>query len=318
MDATNTSSAASWHNDGHGGVGRRCARVALEVLLPRAAESTPRYRPTCRSIRALAAIQLTSKSKSRKERHESPIPAGSRHPAARTTHGRVRRGEHPLAAHRRPGIRPERSQARPLACRPRPRGRVARPFSSSAALRGRGGSFGTNEVGGAPLLAGCGGPDAAGILPLGPLPGRYGAQRAHQPRLPGRDLAGSRALDPGSRTHTGTPREGGSEIGSSRPGGRQLPAGCFEPGSKVAFRPPGHQFQSPRMRMVAGTSRTLITVASTKTATASPRPTAFVRTMPVKAKAPVTTMIIAAADVMIPAVATSPLATLAVFESPFS
>src|ERR671916_765190 len=37
---------------------------------------------------------------------------------------------------------------------------------------------------------------------------------------------------------------------------------------KVALRPPGHQFQSPRMRMVAGTSRIRIIVASTNTTTA--------------------------------------------------
>ena len=39
---------------------------------------------------------------------------------------------------------------------------------------------------------------------------------------------------------------------------------------------------------------------------------------PVKAKAPVTTIMIAAAEVIMPAVATRPLATLAVLESPFS
>ncbi len=92
----------------------------------------------------------------------------------------------------------------------------------------------------------------------------------------------------------------------------------FVSGLNVLLRPPGHQFQSPRMRMVAGTRRTRMIVASTNMATASPSPTAFVRIMPVKAKAPVTTMMIAAAEVMIPAVATSPLATLAVLESPFS
>ncbi len=70
--------------------------------------------------------------------------------------------------------------------------------------------------------------------------------------------------------------------------------------------------------MVAGTRRMRMIVASTKTATARPRPTALVRMMPVKAKAPVTTMMIAAADVIIPAVATRPLETLAVLESPFS
>ena len=61
-----------------------------------------------------------------------------------------------------------------------------------------------------------------------------------------------------------------------------------------------------------------IMVASTKTATAMPRPTALVSMIPVNANAPVTTMMIAAADVMMPAVATRPLETLAVFESPFS
>ncbi len=115
-------------------------------------------------------------------------------------------------------------------------------------------------------------------------------------------------------THAG----GGPRCIGAEPGGSQLSIGSFEPGLKVLLRPPGHQFQSPRMRMVAGTRSTRIIVASTKTATARPRPTALVRTMPVNAKAPVTTMMIAAAEVMMPAVATSPLATLAVFESPFS
>src|SRR5215218_7606235 len=87
---------------------------------------------------------------------------------------------------------------------------------------------------------------------------------------------------------------------------------------KVLLRPPGHQFQSPRMRMVAGTRRIRMIVASTKTATASPSPMALVRMIPVKAKAPVTTMMIAAADVMMPAVVTRPFETLAVLESPFS
>src|SRR5215204_843818 len=87
---------------------------------------------------------------------------------------------------------------------------------------------------------------------------------------------------------------------------------------KTLLRPPGHQFQSPRMRMVAGTRRMRMIVASTNTATASPSPMALVVTMPVKAKAPVTTMMMAAAEVMMPAVATSPFATLAVLDSPYS
>src|SRR5919112_5170548 len=80
---------------------------------------------------------------------------------------------------------------------------------------------------------------------------------------------------------------------------------------KVLLRPPGHQFQSPRTRMVAGTSRTRMIVASTNTATARPRPTALVMMTLLKANAPVTTMTMAAADVMIPAVDTSPFSTLA-------
>src|SRR5918994_1521758 len=71
---------------------------------------------------------------------------------------------------------------------------------------------------------------------------------------------------------------------------------------KVRLRPPGHQFQSPRTRMVAGTSRMRMIVASTNTATARPRPIALVMMTLLKAKAPVTTIIMAAADVMIPAV----------------
>ena len=55
--------------------------------------------------------------------------------------------------------------------------------------------------------------------------------------------------------------------------------------------------------MVAGTSRTRMIVASTKTATARPRPIALVMMTLLKANAPVTTMIMAAADVMMPAVA---------------
>src|ERR671920_2394270 len=70
---------------------------------------------------------------------------------------------------------------------------------------------------------------------------------------------------------------------------------------KVLLRPPGHQFQSPRTRMVAGTSRMRMIVASTKTATARPRPIALVMMTLLKANAPVTTMTMAAADVMIPA-----------------
>src|SRR5215216_871546 len=101
------------------------------------------------------------------------------------------------------------------------------------------------------------------------------------------------------------------------------PRGCVQEEDcawlpKVLLRPPGHQFQSPRTRMVAGTSRTRMIVASTKTATARPRPIALVIMTLLKVNAPVTTMIIAAADVMIPAVDTSPFATLAVLESPFS
>src|SRR5215208_4152251 len=92
----------------------------------------------------------------------------------------------------------------------------------------------------------------------------------------------------------------------------------FGSAPKVTLRPPGHQFQSPKMRIVAGTRRIRMIVASTNTATARPRPIALVRTIPVQAKAPVTTMMIAAAEVMIPAVATRPLETLAVLESPFS
>src|SRR3712207_9194069 len=65
------------------------------------------------------------------------------------------------------------------------------------------------------------------------------------------------------------------------------------------------------MRMVAGTSRTRMIVASTKTATARPRPTALVMMTLLKANAPVTTMIMAAADVMIPAADPSALARLA-------
>src|SRR5918994_3585508 len=87
---------------------------------------------------------------------------------------------------------------------------------------------------------------------------------------------------------------------------------------KVLLRPPGHQFQSPRTRMVAGTRRIRMIVASTKTATARPRPTALVMMTLLKANAPVTTMIMAAADVMIPAVDDTPVATLAVKASPFS
>jgi hypothetical protein len=70
--------------------------------------------------------------------------------------------------------------------------------------------------------------------------------------------------------------------------------------------------------MVAGTNRTRMIVASTKTATARPRPTALVMMTLLKANALVTTMIMAAADVMIPAVDPSPFTTLAVLESPFS
>src|SRR5215216_3583420 len=101
------------------------------------------------------------------------------------------------------------------------------------------------------------------------------------------------------------------------------PRGCVQEEDcaylpKVRLRPPGHQFQSPRMRMVAGTSRMRMIVASTNTATARPRPIALVMMTLLKAKAPVTTIIMAAADVMIPAVDTRPFATLAVLESPFS
>jgi hypothetical protein len=49
------------------------------------------------------------------------------------------RGEHPLAAHRRPRVRPEPAQAGPLARGPRPRGRMARSVFGSLALRGRSG-----------------------------------------------------------------------------------------------------------------------------------------------------------------------------------
>ena len=54
-----------------------------------------------------------------------------------------------------------------------------------------------------------------------------------------------------------------------------------------------------------------------ETATARPRPTALVMITLLKANAPVTMTMMAAADVMIPAVDASPLATLAVLESRF-
>src|SRR5919112_1515371 len=87
---------------------------------------------------------------------------------------------------------------------------------------------------------------------------------------------------------------------------RYDPRGCVQGEcrallEKVLLRPPGHQFQSPRTRMVAGTSRMRMIVASTKTATARPRPIALVMMTLLKANAPVTTMIMAAADVMIAA-----------------
>src|SRR5918994_7770735 len=118
----------------------------------------------------------------------------------------------------------------------------------------------------------------------------------------------------GIRSTTTRREETAAEVGR-RSDAYFLPFGSAP---KVNLRPPGHQFQSPKTRMVAGTRRIRTIVASTNTATARPRPMALVRTMPVRAKAPVTTMIMAAAEGMIPAVATSPLETLAGFESPFS
>src|SRR4028119_1321619 len=76
-----------------------------------------------------------------KERHEPTVPLSGRHRPDRCAYRRDRRGEHPLAAHRRSRVRPERSQERPLESGPRPRRGVG------------GGLFGGPESAGAGILS---------------------------------------------------------------------------------------------------------------------------------------------------------------------
>jgi hypothetical protein len=59
-------------------------------------------------------------------------------------------------------------------------------------------------VGGAPVLPGCGYPDAVGLLPVGSLPGGDGAQRDDLPSPRRRGRAGGGTPGSGSRPHPGT------------------------------------------------------------------------------------------------------------------
>ena len=72
------------------------------------------------------------------------------------------------------------------------------------------------------------------------------------------------------------------------------------------FRNGNHQFQSPNNFIKLGTSIRRIIVASRNIANATPRPICRTGKISVKAKAPVTTIIINAADVIILLVETSP------------
>ena len=73
--------------------------------------------------------------------------------------------------------------------------------------------------------------------------------------------------------------------------------------------PGAHQFQSPSSFMVAGTSRARTTVASMSSATSMPMPIIFMKTMPDRPKAPMTTASSSAALVMIRPVFWTPVAT---------
>ena len=64
-----------------------------------------------------------------------------------------------------------------------------------------------------------------------------------------------------------------------------------------------HQFQSPRRRIVAGTSTSRTIVASTKIATERPTPSALIDGAPARAKAPKTATMISAAAVIVRALA---------------
>jgi len=73
-----------------------------------------------------------------------------------------------------------------------------------------------------------------------------------------------------------------------------------------------HQLQLPNSRMVAGTSNNRTSVASIATASAIPKPTARMTTILASVNAANTTIMMAAALVMSPAVFSSPSATASV------
>src|SRR5215218_10000873 len=104
-----------------------------------------------------------------KERHESTVPPGSRHRTNPCPHGRDRGGEHPLFAHSRSRLRPQRSPPGSLESRPRPRRGVARALPGGSTLRGRGDPLREDEVGGESRLPGCGGSYGVRLLHVGSL-----------------------------------------------------------------------------------------------------------------------------------------------------
>src|ERR671933_2603359 len=144
-------------------------------------------------------------ARERKESRESAVALSRRHRPNRCAHRRDRWGEHPLAAHSRSPLRPERPQARSLASRACPRGRVARALLSNPTLRRRGNSLGGPEVGGAPHLSDRGCPYFISLLPIRPLWADDAAQRADLPRLCCGGGAGGGALSPGGRAHPRAP-----------------------------------------------------------------------------------------------------------------
>src|SRR5580698_7440146 len=86
--------------------------------------------------------------------------------------------------------------------------------------------------------------------------------------------------------------------------------------SREALRPPGHQFQSPAMRRSAGPITIRTSVASISTATAKVKPIILTTRKSPKVKAANTTIMIAAALVIRPAVLAIPSGIASVSLSP--
>jgi len=92
------------------------------------------------------------------------------------------------------------------------------------------------------------------------------------------------------------------------PSGRGVATPARSRGSSRSSQPGSHQLRSPSSSIVAGTSTSRTSVASSSTATASPRPKIFSDRVEPSTNAPNTQNITAAAAVITRAVAATPSA----------